>query len=729
MTSRLNIVSGTLIDFYRITELIGRGGFSEVWSAWDERLKRLVAVKILSYSTADAHNIIQFQREATVITHLEHPHILPLYDFGQTPEFRFLVMRYVTGGTLAKRLEHGPISTQEILSLMIPIASTLDYVHEQRVIHRDLKPANILLDAQGAPYLADFGLAKRLSEDTTPMHSASGTIPYMSPEQFTGGTMSVQSDQYSFGLMLYQLFTGTLPYDGEISLGMRQLRTREKLTDVCLTNPTLPPQLNDYLQQLTDPEPSKRPDKCSPVMHAIADLFASLDTGKSVFHPLKPIPVLESDAYRRREIESILQEGLKAWQAGRFTLSKTHFLILDMLLHDLDIPITSDCRSLMIRGALEYSSQGDWWNEGSDPERKQACWHAITQDSNGSDAAYLQAIQQSVLMPWVQDAPLEIISSVSKHLMPLSTSTELSLTFLEHALSRPQDWLTDGSPGEVDNKLCALATSQSPLANRAAALIGTARRTGAVTKLSLMPGQRKSILNLYEAAGSLPQVIPTVERLRLWTVLAFRQLSRQPWEIARQWAGTIAGNIFAVALIIFVTAQPRFIDQNALVLNTIGLGLLYGLIFGVGVCLTRHISSRLQIAPSPLRIGLGILAGGLAMAGSFMLYNQLVLENILDWPIALYSGLLYVGGFAISVSMPTWAQLLLGTAGASAALLIPWARSLQDYSVPPIDFGDISPGMILALVISATFLMTLFSLSYRWRRGTGRLVGQQQVGI
>src|SRR5690242_19168769 len=117
-------------------------------------------MKLIARGTTDAHNTIYFGRVAGIVISPERPCVLPLYVFSETPDLRFLVMRYVTGGSLAQRLERGSLSVGEILRLMMPIGETLDYIHEQRIVHRDLKPGNILLDAQNSPYLTDFGLAK-----------------------------------------------------------------------------------------------------------------------------------------------------------------------------------------------------------------------------------------------------------------------------------------------------------------------------------------------------------------------------------------------------------------------------------------------------------------------------------------------------------------------------------------------------------------------------------------
>src|SRR5258708_12592080 len=122
-------------------------------------------------------------------------------------------MRYVTGGSLAQRLERGSLSVGEILRLMTPIAETLDYIHQQRIVHRDLKPGNILLDAQDLPYLTDFGLAKELTADTRPMHSASGTVTYMRPEQFSGGLPSTRSYRFSYGIFCYHPSADPPPFN------------------------------------------------------------------------------------------------------------------------------------------------------------------------------------------------------------------------------------------------------------------------------------------------------------------------------------------------------------------------------------------------------------------------------------------------------------------------------------------------------------------------------------
>ncbi len=723
---------GHMVGAYRITELIGKGGFSEVWSAWDTHLNRLVAIKLIPRTAADAHNTIQFGREASMVTRLEHPHILPLYDFGETPEFRYLVMRYVTGGSLAQRLEHERLPVQEVLRLMTPIGSTLDYIHQERVVHRDLKPGNILLDAQGLPYLTDFGLAKELTDETRPMHSASGTLTYMPPEQFSGGSMSPSSDMYSFGILLYQLFSGELPYEGKVALGMRQIATQDRMPDITFKNPQLPARLNDYLWQLTDPDSTKRPTSAVEAMKQIAEALqgVSSEGGPAVMPGITL--ALESGAYRQREAESLLQQNLSHWTKDEFTLSLTHFVLLDILLRDLKDLVTPEVRSLMLRGALEYNQQVDhWWKESGDSERQRACWHAVL---NGNDAVCTQALSLAVTMPWVQNASDTILNSVGKRLMPPSEFTPIALEFLERSLQPRAEWAPDERLQETDDNLKALAMSKSPLATRAGALIGTARRMRAVMALPTRIGQANPILTAYETAGSLPVSIPLVERIRLLLMLAARQLTRNPVQARDQYGWAAAGSALSMGLMVYIVFRSTDLLGNTRVLNTLGLGLLFGLWYAIGIWLARHIGQRLQIAPFWLRTILAVLAGGAVVAFGFYMFQRLVYDDVIEVPVAIFSGLLYVFGFALSVGMPPGLQLILGSAGVAAAYLVPWTDYLNGLLAevdiplrPPFVFDDSDPTLAIWLVIGAALLLGIVTLGYIWRRMIQREMAKQKT--
>ncbi|MCC7447705.1 MAG: protein kinase [Anaerolineae bacterium] len=716
MPEQALVSPNSMIASYRITELIGKGGFSEVWSAWDTRLNRLVAIKVIPRVGSDAHSTIQFGREASVITRLEHPNILPLYDFGETPQYRYLVMRYVTGGSLADRVERARLPIHEVLRLMLPVASTLDYIHAQRVVHRDLKPGNILLDAQNAPYLADFGLSKELTDETSPMHSASGTLTYMPPEQFSGGILSPRSDLYSFGILLYQLLAGELPYKGQVALGMRQLGQKDTLPDITLVEPKLPAKLNDYLRQLTDPNPDLRPENATEVMWHIAGLLQNVEGGQSATGITADLSLaLESADYRLREAESLLQRNLAPWENGAFTLSLTHFVLLDILLRDLPSLLASAVRSLMLRGALEYNRQIDyWWEISSDSERQRACWHAVI---FGETAVSLHALALAVHTLWVRNASEEAINNVGKRLMPISEFTPTALEFLERSLPDKTDWpAAPGTNGlvQTDDTLAALATSSSPLADRAAALIGKAKRTRAMLALPMANAHPRLVA--YEAAGSLPDGVPTAERLRLLALLAVRQLTRNPALLFAHWRWAALGNVLAMALMIYVVWRSADLLGSARLLNTLGLGLMFGLIFSIGVWLARHIPENLRIIPLWLRTILGISMGGLVMTLGFDLFQRLVYNDVIEAWVAITSGVLYVLGFAISVTLPAWVQTILGAAGVAAAFLIPWAEYLTNDVRPPFVFDEYHPEIAAPLVLVAAALMAVLTLGYVWRR-------------
>lgn len=208
------LTPGTELGRYRLEGKIGAGGMAEVWRAIDATLERPVAVKILIETVSlDETFARRFFREAKVSARLEHPNILPVYDFGEYDGLLFIVMRLVTGGTVRDRARKGvPHATS--IAWVRAIASALDFAHAEGVVHRDVKPANVLLDRSDTPLLADFGLAKpRDAEQLTVAGTAMGTPVYMSPEALRGEELTPRSDQYSLGVLAYYLLTGQPPFE------------------------------------------------------------------------------------------------------------------------------------------------------------------------------------------------------------------------------------------------------------------------------------------------------------------------------------------------------------------------------------------------------------------------------------------------------------------------------------------------------------------------------------
>ncbi|HEX5854094.1 MAG TPA: serine/threonine-protein kinase, partial [Thermoanaerobaculia bacterium] len=211
------ITAGTVLGRYRLLERAGFGGMSEVWKAEDGTLKRTVAVKvILGPVAADSAFRERFLREARLVAGLEHPNVLPVFDYGTATldgdEVSYLVMPLVAGGSLKGRVS-GPVPPALAVAWLSAIASALDHAHAKGILHRDVKPGNVLMDSQGRPLLADFGLARStdVSSGLTATGTVLGTPLYMAPEQATGAALSGRADQYALAVIAFELLAGRVP--------------------------------------------------------------------------------------------------------------------------------------------------------------------------------------------------------------------------------------------------------------------------------------------------------------------------------------------------------------------------------------------------------------------------------------------------------------------------------------------------------------------------------------
>lgn len=219
-------MSGELIgrEFrsYVITSLLGLGGMAEVYLARQTSMDRMVAIKVISTAfSRDPDFRARFDQEAHTIGALEHPHILPVIDYGEEDFGAFLVMRYVEGGTLEDRLQSGPLPLDETHDMLGKLAAALDYAHSKGVVHRDLKPSNILLDEENNPYLTDFGIAKILqsAKKLTQTGMTVGTPAYMAPEQWRAEDIGPSTDLYALGIILYEMVTGDQPFKADTTFG------------------------------------------------------------------------------------------------------------------------------------------------------------------------------------------------------------------------------------------------------------------------------------------------------------------------------------------------------------------------------------------------------------------------------------------------------------------------------------------------------------------------------
>ncbi len=205
----------TLHNRYYVDKRIGEGGFSNVYLATDLVLNRMVAVKVMDTSLEGSPEFLdRFKLEAQSVAKLNHPYILTIYDFGLVDESAFLVMPYLAGGPLSVRMRSSRLTLDEVALYLEQISAALDYAHREGVVHRDVKPQNVLLWPDGRSALTDFGFAKQLSSPDAEAHTrVLGTVHYMAPEQFQG-RVSASTDQYSLGVLLYQMISNVLPFNG-----------------------------------------------------------------------------------------------------------------------------------------------------------------------------------------------------------------------------------------------------------------------------------------------------------------------------------------------------------------------------------------------------------------------------------------------------------------------------------------------------------------------------------
>lgn len=230
------------IGRYEIKAELGRGGMATVYRAYDPRFEREVAIKVLPREMLhDPQFRTRFEREAKTIALLEHPVIVPVYDFGEEDGQPYFVMRFMTGGSLADRLKQGPLSIQEAARIFARLAPALDTAHARGIIHRDLKPANILFDQYNEPYISDFGIAKLTESQVSVTGSGIvGTPAYMSPEQAQGEGIDGRSDIYGLGVILFEMLTGQQPFQGDTPMSVVVKHITDPVPHILDVKPDLP---------------------------------------------------------------------------------------------------------------------------------------------------------------------------------------------------------------------------------------------------------------------------------------------------------------------------------------------------------------------------------------------------------------------------------------------------------------------------------------------------------
>jgi len=708
----------TIKDQYQVVEHIGRGGMADVWSARDQRLNRLVAIKTIAQSlSTDADPIALFEQEAQTIAQMEHPHILPIYDFGDYRNNLYIVMRYVTGGSLEDRLEDDPLPLQETIKIATNIAQALDYAHENNVIHLDLKPPNILMDSGGSPYLADFGLATVLDKGGTARNPGSGTLLYMAPEQLVAEVIDHRADIFSFSVMIWHMLTGTLPFDGMIPLAMKQLQFQEELPPLSEFNENIPYQITDILREGTATEPKDRPSTLTQIVEKLREAadMASIDMdaaswdmgdGFNMMSDMGTELTLDIEDVGLLEAADIYIRAKHVWSGGngRFLLGVSHFMMMcdyymEAEVHHLDLDDAG--RQMILRGALEYDYQVDyWWDEVDDEARRWVCLHTIRSENAPARIRALYRLEtlpddsQNPVIPKLvanalaietntgaKLAALAVLGTRSKLVKPsqsyniktefrgqlLNTTTRLGIE-----VQQPDLWQEPVYSPEIDLLIAEEALKEDEhddVTERAARTIGlihslTALRAIAKAQRQNAPHALRALALIRDEAPYLPDVVSPQARLYAWVANTIRRITDESMQLVLRFIFALLGGAIGFGQHVYITyrSQALFVPQRWG--NTLAVGLLMGLFIAILVMFTDALISRLRgFWPNWLRlvssIGFGLLLGTLTWTGFTWLY----LNQPPVWDLMRMGGLGLAFGLIASTvfNLKSWKAMILSS--------------------------------------------------------------------
>jgi formylglycine-generating enzyme required for sulfatase activity len=301
---------------YNIEALLGQGGMSAVYRAYDPNLRRPVAIKLIhSHLSADPEFIGRFEAEAAAVAQLRHPNIVQVFDFNHDGDTYYMVMEYLPGESLQERLKalrgeqkRFPLTTTA--TIIATVADAVAYAHERGTIHRDLKPANVMLTPQGQPVLTDFGVAKIIGgQHHTATGAVIGTPAYMSPEQVRGEALDGRADIYSLGVMLYEMASGRPPYEGESAMTVMLKQVNEPIPDIRQQVADVPQGLVDIIDKAMAKDPAKR-------FQSAAQLAAALRS--MVNNPNRPLNLAaaEPSATMTETPATLLQTGAEPRPRG-----------------------------------------------------------------------------------------------------------------------------------------------------------------------------------------------------------------------------------------------------------------------------------------------------------------------------------------------------------------------------------------------------------------------------
>jgi hypothetical protein len=682
---------GVVINQYHVVEHIGRGGMADVWSARDGRLNRLVAIKTIQAAlSGDTDPISLFEQEAKTIAQLEHPHILPIYDFGEYNGQLYIVMRFVTGGSLEGSVDQGPLPFDEVLRVAEAVASALDYAHSRNVVHLDLKPPNILMDSQRAPYLADFGLAAVLGPEGRAANPGSGTLLYMAPEQMTETVIDKRADIFSFGVMMFHLLTGKLPFDAQVPLALKQIQYGQEIPNIENVNPLVPPQVNDILRRATSVHPELRHPSLGEIVGELRTVLQPVGGGSTALqlNDVEQIALPDSADAVLLEAADIYSRARTVWArgTGRFLLGISHYMLISSYYTQAEkhgLELDNAGKQMLLRGALEYDYDLEfWWSQLEDDDRRWVCLHAVRSENLPSRVRAIyrletlpdseppqipKLIAQALQVETNESgkiAALQVFGTRAK-IMASRKSIEIksefrgrlltSITRLGVQTSAFSEWREAVYSPEIDQLIAqtALDSAMPNAAALAARVVGRMRSLSAVRHLADAQregteGALAALALVRDEAPYLPTVVNPISRLYAWLANTWRRLSDNPLQLFTRWGFATLGGFLLMFFWVFSTFRTEQLFTAQRFGNAIAMGLVFGAISGIMIMVADEFSQRLR--------------------GFWGWHLRLLFSGTLGWALGLAAWSLHV--LFYNQERPIWEMMRVGGFGLALGFIL-----------------------------------------------------------
>jgi serine/threonine protein kinase len=758
---------GVEINQYHVVEHIGRGGMADVWSARDKRLNRTVAIKTVARdlsSGSDAQPVELFEREAQTVAQLEHPHILPIYDFGEFEGQLYIVMRYVTGGSLEDVLSAGPLTVTEALRMARAVGNALDHAHANHVVHLDIKPSNILLDSNRSPYLADFGLATVVGPEGRAANPGYGTLLYMAPEQLTADAIDHRADIYAFTILVFHMLTGELPFDATTSLALKQLQFQEDLPNLDTVSPDLPPALTPILRRGTALELSTRPNSLkelieeleeallgqavvsdAPIDSYLSDSISFDSSEMEVGATIDVSDIVQTEDAALREAHDLYSKARRAWAfgQGRFLMGITHFMLVNdyyMNAQKYTLNLDESGKQMLLRGALEYDHEIDyWWKQLDDENRRWVTLHAIRSDSAparvralyrletlpDSDPPRIPGLVAQALQVERDEAAMRAAIHVLTTRAQLMVRTGYQLsdevrgkilnTQARVGLQRltPSVWQEKIYSSDIDLLLAdtALESAFPAVAEQAARAIGQIRSLTAVRAIAeeQRKGKRHALRALAlvrDEAPFLPSEVSTQGRFYAWLANTWRRLSDKPMGIVWRYVVAFLSAFIGMSIYAWINLSGPAILINEIIGRTLSTGITFGVFMGVVVILAGEFPARLRgFWTWWTSLIVGLMLGTLSGAFVWAMYSWLLLYlelTTLDWNPLLFGGFGIALGFTVSgiLNLRGWVAAILTT----VTIFVPIYIAYVNFMPPIIYFREqndvFTQGLLIALLIA-----------------------------